>query len=561
MASDSCQVKCTEDTFPHARLCQICSKNGISRPATIFCSTCEEFQCEDCANGHTIYKFLKNHNLQNATEAKPSLTRISICEKHNESIDFYCKEHNELCCGTCAFLGHKQCLYIDEISRTSEQTDNDCTFLKDKFCELQNVADRIGNHLVKSETHLKKQAQNVLKEINGVQEKMNKSFQDLSCELQKEALFFKEQKADDLNKVQNNYIQLRNKLEHEKDLLSSVLKDGRPTQQFLAQFQLNDSLTSMKEELKHVTSKLDRMDFKIEFEKCIYSFSDDFRGNLTTSVTKHYHSTENKKLNFKVNTTVNISKLYAEDKHLLYTNMEFLKDGRLLAIECHHKDMLIFDEKLKCVNSHRFHSTPFCLVLLSQTEIAVSQAGRIEFYFISRDNTVILLRILNTSYNCRWLRVLDEDNFAASYLNETCLKKISHIGKESDIVCETPLKQFSDSDFQFTFIANTEKVVTCNQDDNSVCIYDIVKNTVVTVKDKTILSPSCMAVGPLDSILVCSSVGNTIVHISPAGTIVGAYDLGLVSPLTCCISSDMKKIAVTSGKNGEQVLNVLDISY
>lgn len=133
--------------------------------------------------------------------------------------------------------------------------------------------------------------------------------------------------------------------------------------------------------------------------------------------------------------------------------------------------------------------------------------------------------------------------------------------KRYDIVCETPLKQFSDSDFQFTFIANTEKVVTCNQDDNSVCIYDIVKNTVVTVKDKTILSPSCMAVGPLDSILVCSSVGNTIVHISPAGTIVGAYDLGLVSPLTCCISSDMKKIAVTSGKNGEQVLNVLDISY
>ena len=69
--------------------------------AISYCQDCKIYICNKCSNHHQ--ELFKNHKLNNLDNNKEILIFIDICKEKNHlnKLEFYCKNHNQLCCSYC----------------------------------------------------------------------------------------------------------------------------------------------------------------------------------------------------------------------------------------------------------------------------------------------------------------------------------------------------------------------------------------------------------------------------------------------------------------------------
>ena len=68
--------------------------------AISYCSECNLYLCNKCSNYHT--DLLKNHLISNLDKNEEELfTNICKEQNHEDQLEFYCKNHNKLCCAAC----------------------------------------------------------------------------------------------------------------------------------------------------------------------------------------------------------------------------------------------------------------------------------------------------------------------------------------------------------------------------------------------------------------------------------------------------------------------------
>ena len=67
--------------------------------AISYCQDCKIYICNKCSNYHQ--GLFENHHLNNLDNNKDIF--IEICEEknHPNKLEFYCKNHNKLCCVAC----------------------------------------------------------------------------------------------------------------------------------------------------------------------------------------------------------------------------------------------------------------------------------------------------------------------------------------------------------------------------------------------------------------------------------------------------------------------------
>ena len=87
-----------------------------------YCPECKIYMCNKCDNIHL--SLLKNHHPYNINNEEEIFTGICKEKEHGKKLLYFCKDHNQLCCGLCiAKLNekgegqHKDCdvCYIDKI--------------------------------------------------------------------------------------------------------------------------------------------------------------------------------------------------------------------------------------------------------------------------------------------------------------------------------------------------------------------------------------------------------------------------------------------------------------
>ena len=66
--------------------------------ADSYCPQCKKYFCNKCLNFHIETEDHKTINLNQKDEIF-----INKCKEknHNDKLEFYCKDHNTLCCGLC----------------------------------------------------------------------------------------------------------------------------------------------------------------------------------------------------------------------------------------------------------------------------------------------------------------------------------------------------------------------------------------------------------------------------------------------------------------------------
>ena len=144
-----------------------------------YCPECKIFMCNKCDNYHSF--LFKNHNPYDLNKVNEIFTGICKEKNHQNKLEYFCKNHNQLCCVACiAKLNekgegqHKDCdvCYIEKIKeekRNKLKENIKCLEeLENKFNESIELLKQLFESIGKDKENLKLEIQNLFTKIRAM---------------------------------------------------------------------------------------------------------------------------------------------------------------------------------------------------------------------------------------------------------------------------------------------------------------------------------------------------------------------------------------------------------
>ena len=140
--------------------------------AIIYCQECRVYMCNKCENLHSkLFKIHHCYNLDN--NIKDIFTGYCKEKNHFEKLDYFCKDHNILCCSSC-FIKIKG-------KERGEHKDCDICFIED----IKDEKKRKLNENIQILENLSKSIDELLAKIKIITDKINSNKEELKMEVQK----------------------------------------------------------------------------------------------------------------------------------------------------------------------------------------------------------------------------------------------------------------------------------------------------------------------------------------------------------------------------------------
>jgi len=164
------------------------SKKHGSIDAVSYCQHCKAFFCNKCENFHC--DFFENHNLYKIDQITEDIFTEYCKEKnHFNKLDFFCKNHNQLCCSSC----------ISKIKGKGYGQHSNCDIYF-----LEDIKSEKKNKLEENIQILEQLSLNLEESIN----KLKSIFQTIT-----------EDKEELKLKIQNLFTKIRNEINEREDII------------------------------------------------------------------------------------------------------------------------------------------------------------------------------------------------------------------------------------------------------------------------------------------------------------------------------------------------------
>jgi len=164
------------------------SKEHQESDAITYCQICRIYMCNKCENIHN--KLCPNHHPYKLNEnINEIFTGICLEKNHLNDLDYFCKDHNILCCAAC----------ISKIKGKGNGQHADCN-----ICFLENIKNEKKNKL-----------KNNIKILEELSNTLKQSIKELKIILEKND----KEKEDIKSKIQNIFTKLRSALNEREDEL------------------------------------------------------------------------------------------------------------------------------------------------------------------------------------------------------------------------------------------------------------------------------------------------------------------------------------------------------
>ena len=100
--------------------------------AIIYCQKCDILMCHKCDNNHSaLFESHKKYKLDKEN-IKDIFTGFCKEEDHFDKLEFFCKNHNKLCCASC----------LCKIKKKNKGQHHDCN-----VCTIEEIKDEKKNKL------------------------------------------------------------------------------------------------------------------------------------------------------------------------------------------------------------------------------------------------------------------------------------------------------------------------------------------------------------------------------------------------------------------------------
>ena len=161
--------------------------------AISYCEQCKIYMCNKCLNHHK--ELFKNHQLFNLDKIGKEIF-IDLCKKnnHEKKFEFYCKNHNELCCVCCVsqkykeYGQHKDCdiCPIDDIKEEKKnKLSENMKYLQELSNNLENTINELKTIFEKINQNKEELKLNVLKVFTKIRSSLNEREDEILSDIDK----------------------------------------------------------------------------------------------------------------------------------------------------------------------------------------------------------------------------------------------------------------------------------------------------------------------------------------------------------------------------------------
>ncbi|XP_052215219.1 uncharacterized protein LOC127833809 isoform X1 [Dreissena polymorpha] len=452
------------------RSCEPCMRKKSANTASVICKVCNEHLCGPCSHLHEIYKPGEHKMVViesvNSTPVEVNMKGMNMCQEHGKKIKFFCEDHSKLCCNTCSFK-HRKCDNVDELASISSKEGQELQHLNKTLLKLENEIASIGAECKLSEDVLSETTASIAKQIDEMRGRIIELFDKAKTKMIEEADTFKADEMKRLGEINKSSSNVKENINELLPVSSALVEHGTPQQKYIMAKIIKEKIKDITSNITEQRSKFVTSTVSLDFSKQLLSLLKE-EGIIKLQVERHHtdvvqtylteiqessevkaettnlnkdcstdsaQSDPNKPVTMELLVSVDI-KQTGDDLYEPYlSGLDFLPDGRLVAVENMNWKCIIMDDRLQILGTpYKFNAYPYDVVCLSQCEVAVTtNSKKVCLLYVSSDNVISLTRQINTSTYVFSICCMTPTTMVVStYDDPRPVRMINQTGVESD---------------------------------------------------------------------------------------------------------------------------------
>ncbi|XP_052799357.1 uncharacterized protein LOC128230972 [Mya arenaria] len=508
---------------------------------------------------------------------------LDRCLEHKRVFMFHCENHKDLCCEICAFSRHRRCEKIHEIAKVAKKVKDD---EREKIRASINTASEVIMKCNEAQLNNVSRVKEIVKEIDVYKETLLKKIEEAKSGIVIAMTNHNTQKDERLDTRRNVAENLKKDLDKHLAMSESIHKNGTESEIFILNHILEKTLDKASQTLNTLLKKDYTVKGKLTINEnglkrkttdvALFSLmgtrrqkTQSVNGNKEIKTTKSseiVNNVQQRPLRLELLKTLKLENT-GDDKELPFvTGLDFLPNKRIFAVDDCNCTCFILDDTLKRFDAfYKFTANPRDVTSYSDNNIAVTVSARairtICLLTVGSNNTITLMKTLNTSTYCFSICPLNDHTFVVSTREDTRpAKMIDADGEErnfDNVMFSSNKYKIGES--KCTYIPSHDSLVLTDRYSHTVYMYNTKTGKSTEVNHDRIRKPRGACVGPDDSVIICSNGTNSIVQVSSVGEIMSSCGVEMNYPYAVAISKDRSLMAVTNDPGGVRKLQLFKI--
>lgn len=241
-------------------ICGACKADGDTRPAVKYCLDCNQPICQTCVDSHRRIKQISVHKLvdhtkEDAVNVGQFLSRCLACPNHpDKNVELICKNHDIMCCITCATVGHRDCRQVLEVATQAAGANmsiNTQHFIKHLDAAKKHMEEIVKQHQKNNQDLQSQISCTIPKQVQEMKANVTEALDKLS------KLVLSESKELGMQEVNECEAEINKWCSHIKDvedackLLTTVRQNGSDIHVYVA---VNNAKKTLAEIDRHISS-------------------------------------------------------------------------------------------------------------------------------------------------------------------------------------------------------------------------------------------------------------------------------------------------------------------
>jgi hypothetical protein len=253
-------------------LCDPCTEEGKNAKAITYCTDCEEKFCGECSGSHLRFKKFKSHHvidLSSIGSRIPPSSKIN-CEIHTDiQIDYFCSQHDDVCCRVCIPDLHSSCKNVLPLDVASKDVKHSA-LLSDTLKELDHMTETLDKLVSNREDNgkvLQKSETSLIKQISIMKSKLLKHIDELEQKFITKLTSIKKKKETKIKKEKDEISRLVSCLKDKKQELEFHKNHSSNNQLFVVLRKQIPNIQKTDTKIQEMTSTIKDIDMKFEKNK------------------------------------------------------------------------------------------------------------------------------------------------------------------------------------------------------------------------------------------------------------------------------------------------------
>ena len=536
-----------------ADLCDPCLESNKTVHAEKYCSECEEKLCAECTESHRRFKAFKSHHvidLSSVGARIPPSSKIN-CDVHTDvQIDYFCNQHDVVCCRACIPDSHRSCETVLPLDVASKDVKNS-SLLFDTLKELDNMTEtleKITENRDDNRKLLKQKKSLIIKQISTVKSKLLKQLDDLEERLITEVASVQEKHEEKIKREKDELSQITSVLKDNKQELEFLKKHGFNNQLFLVLRKQITNIQKTDQKIHDMTSAINEID--MEFEE-IKNFNIGSVSQITRPCPIKYKSMTVQHPQVQHDRRQTLTEFIKEGevnlkhgKHYGFTDMVVTSDNKLLLCnyKSSHPKVYIYKDYTTYEDEISFTSQPYGITVVPCTDKAVvTLPVEKSIQFINTTNNTKDKKI-NIGEQCTGVTVVKDKIYISGN------NKVLILNTDGSRVREIT----TDGGYNYNLLYNERNDQLLLKQDGRLCCINLDAHVIYRYNISGRLG---LAVDRQSHVYISGRDSNNIQRLSPDGTfhdiVLSEHD-GVDRPWGITFNNDFTKLFIING--GKTVL-------